>query len=1023
MDTTSPGVHFGRITFNSSDSDEGTLTLAIEGTVTPTTLTDAGDVFENNDDRLTVAAAPPGAPNSPNFGVITNTSLIQHLVMDDLEDWYRIETSTTGTSHDLARIDFDTNQGDLDLELRSSTGALLASSTTSDLNFELVTLAGRPAGVYYVRAFGKAGALNPDYDLTLAAPGNGDDDPDDSFEPNDSRANVDLQPPGGANSAHLGTLDTQRVMQLKLEDGADWFRFDVNSLTSINLRIDYDHLQGRLELQLLRLNNNGTEGLVAQSPDPFFPNPLQDFQEISIIPDPPAMFPAGTYYARIAGTNNAANANYTLTITPSPAAGRTIDVDIQPPTNIFEGDGDGATTGRVTRTGPLGAALYVKLHSSDITEAKVYSFDSVTGQRRDGEVTIPAGAASANFFVEAVDDGLFDEGKAVNIAAWIPGYDGDSDSISVIPDIIPPVVDDFGPDLEFTENGPAQLVAAQATVTDANSPNFNFGSLNVRFVSGGQAGDQLAIADNGTVAVDGTNVLVNNVVVGVLEGGANGVALTVNFNGQANASVAQEVLRAVTYIHTSERPSADDKVLGVQVADGDGGISLLVSKLILMTPVNDAPTLNTALTPKLRAIPEDSLSPPGALISSFLKGAFFDPDQSGFSGIAVVGVDLTNGIWQYSNDDGATWRGIAARSEASAKVLPAWYRLRFVPNPDFNGKTTITYRGWDQSQFAPASNVDLTGRLGGANPFSIEVEEAVHFISGVNDAPVLNTALSPTLGSIPEEAPNPPGVTVWKLIDGAITDIDANSKKGIAIVGATAQGTWQFMLKGSSIWKNMGELFESSALLLPADAQVRFLPKLNFNGTVTLSYRAWDRTGLGVAGDKLNIFNANGGTTAFSVDKESASLTVTPVNDAPVLALGPTVGYPKDTPPIALASGGTVADVDSANFDGGQLRVRMGIGAGSTNRLLIAGAFTVDANNNVFIGTTNIGQRTSNGFGTNELVVTLNANATKATVQNLLRSIYFKTVGGTVGTRTAIFSVSDGDGGLSPEVSKTIDIT
>jgi hypothetical protein len=231
------------------------------------------------------------------------------------------------------------------------------------------------------------------------------------------------------------------------------------------------------------------------------------------------------------------------------------------------------------------------------------------------------------------------------------------------------------------------------------------------------------------------------------------------------------------------------------------------------------------------------------------------------------------------------------------------------------------------------------------------------------------------------------------------------------------------MLKGSSIWKNMGELFESSALLLPADAQVRFLPKLNFNGQVTLSYRAWDRTGLGVAGDKLNIFNANGGTTAFSVDKESASLTVTPVNDAPVITLGPTVGYPKDTPPIALAPGGTVADVDSANFDGGQLRVRMGIGAGSTNRLLIAGAFTVDVNNNVFIGTTNIGRRTSNGFGTNELVITLNANATKATVQNLLRSIYFKTVGGTVGTRTAIFSVSDGDTGLSPEVSKTIDIT
>jgi hypothetical protein len=65
----------------------------------------------------------------------------------------------------------------------------------------------------------------------------------------------------------------------------------------------------------------------------------------------------------------------------------------------------------------------------------------------------------------------------------------------------------------------------------------------------------------------------------------------------------------------------------------------------------------------------------------------------------------------------------------------------------------------------------------------------------------------------------------------------------------------------------------------------------------------------------------------------------------------------------------------------------------------------------------------SNGFGTKELIITFNTNATKAIVQQLVRAITFKTVGGTAGQRRVVFTVSDGDGGISAEAFKTVNVT
>ena len=112
-------------------------------------------------------------------------------------------------------------------------------------------------------------------------------------------------------------------------------------------------------------------------------------------------------------------------------------------------------------------------------------------------------------------------------------------------------------------------------------------------------------------------------------------------------------------------------------------------------------------------------------------------------------------------------------------------------------------------------------------------------------------------------------------------------------------------------------------------------------------------------------------------------------------------------------------DVDSANFAEGLLRIWISDGASTSNRLAIGAGFTVDANSNVLHETTIIGKRTSNGFGTKELLITLNGQATPAIVQQLVRAITFKTVGGAPGLRKVSFAVSDGDRGLSNETAMT----
>jgi hypothetical protein len=318
----------------------------------------------------------------------------------------------------------------------------------------------------------------------------------------------------------------------------------------------------------------------------------------------------------------------------------------------------------------------------------------------------------------------------------------------------------------------------------------------------------------------------------------------------------------------------------------------------------------------------------------------------------------------------------------------------------------------------------ITWRLSdGEGGLSALVTTTVNVVA-VNDAPVLDTTGSPMLDPIDEDTANSPGTFVKDFASSAIQDLDAGAVKGIAVMSASAEhGTWQFTLDNGATWQSLGQPTTASALLLPADddTRIRFIPERDFHGETTLTYRAWDQT-RGVPGGQLDALGNTGGVKSLSKAFERATLAVRPINDNPVLGVTGTVDYVANAAPIALSPGGIVRDVDSPNLDGGRLRVRITTGAHSSNRLAIGGGFAVDAENNVTFGGTIIGRRISSGVGVEELVVAFNANANPGMVQTLVRAINFRTVGGPLGTRSVLFTLSDGDGGTSPNRLVTVNV-
>ncbi|QTA91750.1 Dockerin domain-containing protein [Desulfonema magnum] len=259
-----------------------------------------------------------------------------------------------------------------------------------------------------------------------------------------------------------------------------------------------------------------------------------------------------------------------------------------------------------------------------------------------------------------------------------------------------------------------------------------------------------------------------------------------------NSRIRWKISKSPSHGTASASGSGSDKGIGyspaanwsgtdsfqVQAYDTRGGTDI-ITVTVKVAAQNDAPVLHSHLSPELTAIDEDidpTLNPGNTVAEILAQDSIEDVDGTPRQAIAVIAVDNTNGVWQYSTDSATQWsdfsdiRGDNITLE-EARVLESSHKIRFLPNPDYpygdyNGNAAFTFRAWDMTEGTAGSTIKITG-IGGMTPFSSAQDQANITVNPLDDAP---RVVSPILDiTVLEDARD----TVIDLGD-VFTDIDNN---------------------------------------------------------------------------------------------------------------------------------------------------------------------------------------------------------------------------------------------------------
>jgi VCBS repeat-containing protein/parallel beta-helix repeat protein len=409
------------------------------------------------------------------------------------------------------------------------------------------------------------------------------------------------------------------------------------------------------------------------------------------------------------------------------------------------------------------------------------------------------------------------------------------------------------------------------------------------------------------------------------------------------------------------------------VSDPNGGVST-ATVTIIISGENDAPSLLTS-TGSVEYVE----NAPAVILDAGLLLA--DVDSTLLTGASVrISAGYAAGQDQllFSNQSGITgsWNNLTGTLTLTGTATLADYQTALRSVSYLNSSEapadhprTIEFIVHDQHD----SSLPATRQLLVTPVNDVPIAEAVS-VSGLEDAAFISVTLS---GSD---------------VDGTIVAFRLSTLPSDGMVYLDA-GLTTLAQSGVDYLASSGTL------------QLYFVPAADWFGSTGFTYRAIDDLGA-------------------SSQPATVSITVTPVNDAPVISFGTgTVTYNENAPPLVIDSAITVTDVDSADFAGGVLTVTLTINATAEDRLRMTagGLITLNsASSEIFHQGTLVATWT--GGDQTPLQITFNSQASAAVVQAVARRIGFEILSEDPSTlpRTVVFALSDGDGGTSPAISKEI---
>ena len=620
------------------------------------------------------------------------------------------------------------------------------------------------------------------------------------------------------------------------------------------------------------------------------------------------------------------------------------------------------------------------------------------------------------------------------------GADQDETDVNITAVNNAPVLTFPGAPATYTEDAAAAPLDATATMVDADSTTFT--SLTVEVTTAPEPEDLLAIQNVGTgagqIGVNGANVTYEGVAIGTFTGGV-GAPLGITLNAAATPAAVEALLRAITYQSASDDPLTT-KVVTFSLTDG-GAATGTETLALNVTPINDNPLLTTLPVtdavfaengPAVPVAPQSTVVDPD---SSFIAGSLTVTittageatdvlsvlNQGTAAGeIGVNGTDISFGGTVFATFTGGTNNAplvITFNNAASAAAVQALVRRIAFDNTAANPSVltrTVTF--------------DLLDGDGGNTAATGDVQ-----VTAANDPPVITllpaaaTAFTEGLGAV-QIAPN-----------STVVDLDsADFDTGSLIVAITANGETADQLSVRNQGTGAGQIgFDGTTVTF--EGTTIGTATGNNSGTLTITLNAaatpaavealtrnitFNNTSVNPGTATRTItFTVSDGDGANGTDNDTHDVAVVAVNDAPVVTLsneGVAITAAQASRRISAAP--TVTDVDSADFDTGTLTVAVIANGTADDRLEFAAPVVINGAD-VVVGGVTIGTFTG-GVGANDLVITFNANATPARVQTLIGNIVYRHANPTVAepTRTIEFVLTDGDGGIAPQVTKQVTI-